>query len=394
VTRFTRKQKIFIFSFVVIASFGLIGMVLLHPVGPHLRATSLMLRFSDPKSSGIVASFANHPFKEEDGSAITPHGPLRYRLYIPQDVKYPGGVVLLHGVHHLGIEDPRLWNLARALAGAGVLVMTPELQDLADYRVTARTIDMIGDSAVVLRTRMNRSVGLIGLSFAGGLALLAADRKEYAPDIGFVLAIGAHDDMGRVARFFAANIIARPDGTEASLAAHEYGVLVLAYSHLEDFFSPRDVPVAREALRQWLWDQPQALQTATDLSPAGQQELDRLLHHRDLLRETLLREITLHKAEMDAVSPHGHMADLRVPVFLLHGAGDTVIPASETLWLAKDVPPEDLKEVLVSQALVHVDMDAKVTWQEQWQLVEFMSQVLEATEKLPAGRAEVSSSAK
>jgi pimeloyl-ACP methyl ester carboxylesterase len=78
------------------------------------------------------------------------------------------------------------------------------------------------------------------------------------------------------------------------------------------------------------------------------------------------------------------MTDMHIPVFLLHGAGDTVIPASETLWLAKDVPPADVRAVLVSQALVHVDMDAKVSWQEQWQLVDFMSQVLEATEKLKA----------
>jgi dienelactone hydrolase len=382
VARFTRRQKVFIFLFVIFASTGLIGAVLLHPVGPHLRATSLMLRFSNPNAGGVAASFANHAFKEEDGTAITPHGPLRYRLYVPQDVKNPGGVVLLHGVHHLGIEDPRLWNLARAMASAGVLVMTPELQDLADYRVTARTIDVIGDSSVVLSTRMNRRVGLIGLSFAGGLALLAADRKDYAPNIGFVLAIGAHNDMSRVARFFAANIVAKPDGTEAALAAHEYGVLVLAYSHLEDFFSPQDVPVAREALRQWLWDQPQALQTAAALSKGGQQKMDELLHHRDLLQEALLKEITLHKAEMDAVSPHGQIADLHMPVFLLHGAGDTVIPASETLWLAKDLPPASVKAVLVSPALVHVNMDAKITWQEQWQLVDFMSQVLEATERL------------
>ncbi len=381
-TRFTRKQKIFIFMFVVIASFGLIGAVLLHPIGPHLRAASLLLRFSDPKAAGIAASFADHPFKEEDGSAQTPHGALRYRLYVPQDVKNPGAVVLLHGVHHLGIEDPRMWNLARSLAGAGVLVMTPELQDLADYRVTARTIDVIGDSAVVLSTRMNHTVGVIGLSFAGGLSLLAAAKPEYSSRIGFVFAIGAHDDMGRVARFFASNVIARPDGTETPLAAHEYGVLVLAYSHLEDFFSPKDVPVAREALRQWLWEQPQAMQTAAALSPPGEHELDQLLHHRELLRDALLKEITLHQGEMDAVSPHDHMSTLHVPVYLLHGAGDTVIPASETLWLAKDVPPQDVRETLVSEALVHVDMGDKVKWHEQWQLVDFMAQVLDATENL------------
>jgi pimeloyl-ACP methyl ester carboxylesterase len=383
VARFTRKQKIFILVFVLVASIGFIGAVLLHPVGPHLRATSLLLRFSNPKAGGFAASFANHPFQEEDGVAQTPHGPLRYRLYVPQGVSDPGGVVLLHGVHHLGIEDPRMWNLARSLAGAGVLVMTPELQDLADYRVTAQTTDVIGDSAVVLSKRMNRSVGLIGLSFAGGLALLAADRKDYAQKIGFVLAIGAHDDMGRVARFFAADLIARPDGTESSLAAHEYGVLVLAYSHLEDFFSPPDVPLAREALRQHLWEQPDAAKYLTALSPAGQKELDELLHHREQLREALLKQIRLHQSEMDAVSPHGHVGDLHIPVYLLHGAGDTVIPPSETLWLAKDLPAQSVKVTLVSEALVHVDMDAKVRWEDQWQLVDFMAQVLDATAKLP-----------
>jgi pimeloyl-ACP methyl ester carboxylesterase len=383
VARFTRRQRVFIFLFVLLASVVLTGTVLLHPVGAHLRAMSLLLRFSDAHAQGLPTRFANHPFKEEDGYAFTPHGPLRFRTYTPQDVENPGGVVLLHGVHHLGIDDPRLWNLARALAGAGVLVMTPELQDLADYRVTARTIDVIGDSAMALRNRMQRKVGVLGLSFAGGLALLAADRKEFSESIGFIVAIGAHDDMGRVAKFFAANIITRPDGADIPLQAHEYGALVLAYSHLEDFFSAKDIPIAREALRQWLWEQPQAIKTAEALSPEGKQELDKLLHHRDQLREVLLRETTLHKDEMDAVSPHGHLEQLHTPVFLLHGAGDTVIPASETLWLAKDVPVAELKASLISSALVHVDMGNQVTWQQQWQLVDFMAQVLDATEKLP-----------
>jgi pimeloyl-ACP methyl ester carboxylesterase len=380
--RFSRKQRVLIFITVLIASLWLLGAVLLHPVGPHLRALSLMLRFSNPKAQGLAATFAQHPFKEEDGSAQTPRGLLRYRLYIPQDVQSPGGVVLLHGVHHLGIEDQRLWNLARALASAGVEVMTPELQDLADYRVTARSIDVIGDSAVVLSTRMNRPVGVMGLSFAGGLSLLTAAKPEFAEKISFVVAVGAHDDMGRVARFFAANTITKPDGTEAPFHAHEYGVLVLAYSHLEDFFSPADVPIAREAMRQKLWELPDAMKTAAGLSPAGQTELDQLFNHREVLEQSLLQEIKLHKDEMDAVSPHGHLAQLRTAVFLLHGSGDTIIPSSETLWLAQDVPQSALKSALISPALVHVDMGDKVTWRQQWQLVDFMAKVLDATEKL------------
>jgi pimeloyl-ACP methyl ester carboxylesterase len=383
VGRFSRKQKVFIFLFVVVASIGVTGEVLFYPVGPHLRAMSLLLRFSNPKAAGLATSFASHPFKEEDGTAQTPHGPLRYRLYVPQDVKNPGGVLLLHGVHHLGIEDPRMWSLARSLASAGVLVMTPELHDLTDYRVTPQTIDVIGDSAVVLSTRMNQAVGVIGLSFAGGLSLLTAAKPEYAPKIGFVLAIGSHDDMGRVARFFAANVITRPDSAETPFQAHEYGVLVLAYAHLEDFFSPSDIPVAREILRQRLWELPDAEQNTAALSPAGKTELDELLHHRDLLREPLLQEIKLHQAEMDSVSPHSTISSLHMPVYLLHGAGDTIIPASETLWLAKDLPQQSVKATLISPALVHVNMEDKITWEQQWELMDFMAQVLDATDKLP-----------
>jgi hypothetical protein len=124
------------------------------------------------------------------------------------------------------------------------------------------------------------------------------------------------------------------------------------------------------------------MKSAMALSPEGKKELDLLLHHRDQLRGPLLGEITLHKDEMDAVSPHGHLAQLHTAVFLLHGAGDTIIPSSETLWLAQDVPAGELKSALLSPALVHVNMGDKVTWQQQWQLVDFMAQVLDATEKL------------
>jgi pimeloyl-ACP methyl ester carboxylesterase len=352
----------------------------------HLRSMSVLLRLSNANAQGLATSFAGHVFVEQDGTAETQHGTLKYRLYLPQGVEHAGGIILLHGIHRAGIEEPRLINFARTMAGAGVEVMTPELQDLADYRVTPKTEDAIGDAAVVLGNKMGLPrVGVLGLSFAGGLALLAANKPEYADRIGFVAAVGAHDDMTRVAHFFAANMIEKPDGSAVALKAHEYGVLVLAYSHIEDFFDPRDVPAAREALRQWLWEQfDDSTQTAQGMSPAGRQELDRILHHRDLLQPALFKEIERHTDEMEAVSPHGHVAGLHVPVYLLHGTTDSVIPSSETMWLAKDVPPQDLRVVLISPAMnmIHVEGEHSVSLSERMALVDFMAQVLRATDRL------------
>jgi len=378
------KGRRLILLLAIFSAIFLSGAVFRHPASTHLRAMSVLLRYSNPQSTGFGVRFAQHPFKEKLGSVQTEWGPLKYRVYVPQDVRHVHGLVLVPGVHHLGMEHPSLVGLARALAGAGVEVMTPELRDLADYRVTPQSADLIGVSAQVLCAQLRQpKVGVMGLSFAGGLALLAASKPVYADQIEFVLAVGAHDDLVRVSRFFVTNTIERPDGSVAAFQAHEYGALVMVYSHLEDFFPAADIPAAREALRLWLWEeQDAALAAARRLSPQGQAEFDELLHHRDRLQQQLLREIKLYSPEMEAVSPHGQLRGLRVPVYLLHGAGDTVIPPSETLWLSQEVPRKELQATLISPALIHVAVEDTVSLAEKWALVDFLAQVLDKTDKL------------
>jgi pimeloyl-ACP methyl ester carboxylesterase len=346
----------------------------------HLRALSMLVRFSDPQAHLLAASFANHPIVEELASAQTSRGTLKYRTFTPKDVTNPPSIMLLHGVHHLGIGDPRLISLSRAMAMSGVQIIAPELKDLTEYHVSPETVDDIGTDAAYFAQRSGRQVGVIGLSFAGGLALIAASRSEYADKMGFVLAVGSHDSMNRVAKFFASNVLLRPDGTQEHLQAHEYGVLILAYSHLEDFFSAADVPPAHECLRRHLWEQPAAQETG--LTKDGRTEMDLLVNHRERMEQAMLQEIDRHRTEMDAVSPAGRMAGMHVPVYLLHGAGDSVIPPSESLWLARDVPNSDMRAVLISSALVHVDMDKKVAFSDEWALVHFMAGILDAAKSL------------
>jgi hypothetical protein len=218
------------------------------------------------------------------------------------------------------------------------------------------------------------------MSFAGGLALLAASDPRFAPDIAFVVAVGAHDDLARVARFFAMDAIARPDGSTLHLAAHPYGPLVLVYDHVEDFLPPGDLDGggAKEALRLWLWEDKDAARARLATLPADAREKLGALFDGKIasIAPQLLAEIDAHADALGAASPHGHMAGLHVPV--LHGAGDAVIPATETLWLAGDVPHGLVKDVLVSPALVHVELEGEPIWKEKWALVHFMAEVLGA----------------
>lgn len=365
---------------------AVVVLALARPVWTHLRAAAVLLRVQTPQHPGALADLVAHPVEEVVTEVLTPSGPIRARLYIPKDTDKDGthapGMVLVHGVHHLGIEEPRLVAFARALSSSGIRVLTPELLSLADYQVDRASIDLIGYSARALSASVGQKVGVLGLSFSGGLSLLAAADPRFAPYIRFVVSVGAHDDLERVSQFLITNTIERPDGSVVHMTAHEYGALVLIYSHVSDFFPPADVPVAHDALRLLLWEKnDDSRKRAELLSPASRQKMELLYsNHVEALAGEIRGAIARHQAEMAPVSPHGNLGALQVPTMLLHGTGDNVIPSSELLWLQRDIPPAALKSALISPAIGHVELEREPSRADQWKLVHFMAQILELTE--------------
>ena len=350
----------------------------------YCRAMQLLLQLENDNHSRI-GQVGALPIAESELSLRGPDGAIRCRIYAPQNLKSPPVLLLVHGIHRLGIDEPRLVRFARAFAQRGVLVVTPEIRDLMEYRITPQSITEIGVMTQAWASRGGKQIGVMGISFAGSLALLAAADPRYAPAISSVICLGAYDDLTRVTRFFVTERVQLPDGSEHSQAAEQYGALVLAYDHPEDLFSVHDVEVAREALRLWLAEQYDAARTQqAKLSPAGNAVMEALFRYQlQPIKEQLLSEIQRHSAEMMAVSVAGKLNSLQAHVLLLHGADDAVIPSSETLWLEHEVPARDLDRALVTPAVGHVDPQAQIKLSDQWQLVSFMTAAFRELEREP-----------
>lgn len=345
----------------------------------ELLGYSVLVHVVDPSSAGAVARWQARDVRAEDVAMAISAGAVPARLYIPKGVAHPPGIVVVHGIHHLGIEDPRFVNFARALAGGGFAVLTPVVSALADYHVDAESIPTIGESAAWLEQRLGTGpVSVITLSFSGGLALLAACDARYAPHWRALVVFGGYDDLARVSRFLATNEEVLPDGRKVEFTAHDYGASVFVYAHLAQFFSSADIPAAHEALRQWLWERPEEAKPWLDkLSPDGRAVVDCLMARRvQDLRPKVLETIHADEADLAALSPHGRLANLHVPVFIVHGSEDNVIPYPESLWLAKDVPAAELRGFLITPAFTHVDPRARASWKDQLRLVDFMARIL------------------
>ncbi len=351
----------------------------------HLQAIAVLDLVSNQPVPPALRVLVGDSILVRDLQLSTAHGPIRARYYTPQNHPHAPALMLLHGVHYLGMNEPRLVTFASSMAACGISVLTPELPDIKDYHVGANSIATIGDAASWLTAENGgKPVGVMGLSFSGGLSLLAAADPRYRPSIRFVVAIGSQDQMSRVAKFYRTGEDELPNGSEETLTPHEYGALVLEYEHLEDFAPARDLQPIRSVLRAHLYEDSTGERAAlAKLDERQQAEAKQLMNvSSPATRDALARAEAKHVADMAGVSPHGHLGQLTTPVYLLHGEGDNIIPAAETQWMEDELPSQSLQAALISPVLSHLDLDGKApgAW-DRLRLVHFFALILHAAEK-------------
>ena len=355
----------------------------------YLRATSLLARVEDPQATGWIADYEVHPVEVRDASFEFRGRSIPAYVYSPRGTEFAPGIVVVHGMHDRGIDEPRLVSFARALASSGFLVMTPLISGIVDYRVAAESADLIGRATQSFAHGLGvPRVGLMAVSFSGGLALLAASDPRYSASIGWVAALGAHYDLAHVLRFIATDEAVHPDGSVTHFPAHEYGALITICDSPADVFSQQGAATARAAIRLLLSGKVEASEAVTkQMSPADQEIMQRIYRkQRAGFAPIILAKIEKQKDLLEAGSPAGHLQSLQVPVLLLHGSDDTVIPASELLWLKRDIPEQYLLGALVSPGITHVGAGSKGSLREGLALVHWLSLLIREARNAPVAK--------
>ncbi len=350
----------------------------------HARAVAFWLRFDGKAEPGdgswgrllhevVVSEFALRVNTDVRVRRFRPSHPSEKEAV--DDVP---GIMLLHGAHPRGIDERRLQTLATALSSLGIEVFTPELVELTQFRIEADTVHTIAELASRLAAKISRpSIAVMGISFAGGLSLMAAAQE---PDsIRAVIALGAHHDLVRVTRWYAGEKVFGPNRERAHQKPHPYGAGVFLYAHANDFFTPHELPEARRVMQLVLDGQRgRAAPRYDNFSETGRSILGHVLERTsdDQLRTKYLHVVEKNRAELVRASPRERLSKVRCPVFLIHGADDSVVPSTETLWLARELPPGIAQQVLITSALKHARQQDRIEPADQWALVHFIASVL------------------
>ena len=325
-----------------------------------------------------------------DFTVDTRHGPVAVRLYQPDRAVRPS-VIVMPGVHAGGINEPRLDAFARRLATTGTPVLSLPLPDLRVFHITPRSTDMIEDAALWLAGNRDLSptgrIGLVGVSFAGGLSLVAAGRPALRDKIDVVVSHGGHADLPRTMTFLCTGRL--PDG--AARTPHDYGVVIILIGMVERLVPAEQVEPLRRTILAFL--EASSLEAA---EPARAAALFATAHAdgdalaepaRSLMQLVIRRDSAALGPKLlpfieamggaSALSPDRSPATA-APVFLLHGTDDNIIPSTETPLLAAYLTSHGNARVewLLTPLLSHADLQTNVKLGDAWKLIRFWKDLL------------------
>lgn len=287
--------------------------------------------------------------------------------------------ILLHGITVPGRHHDALRRMARSLAAAGHYAIAPEIPAWRALRVDpGETLPAVETGFAGLADHANADierVGLIGFSVAGRWALSVAAGGTVRPkavaamggywDIERTLAAmvtGEHEWGGRRYRYdpdpygrwiMGANLLPLlEDNTFGDAEAREQAAGAL---HMLASTAGQNGAMARSAvynpLNRALRDQlPPAAHTAWDIvAPQSSEPAERGARARELTR--LMARAAVSRYPM--LSSTAGLESLDLPVVCLHGRADRLIPFTETLRLAENLPAVAVRRVTITRLFGH-----------------------------------------
>jgi dienelactone hydrolase len=357
----------------------------------QLRGASFVIQAANMQGAArTAAEWGTEQVSESPARVPWRGGTLAARWYVPGT---PTGrlVLLVPGVHAGGIEEPRLVGFARDVASMGHTVLTTELPDLAKYSITPRTTDMIEDAALWLAGQKEHPsedgrVGMMGISFAGGLSIVAASRAPLKDRVAFVMSFGGHGDLPRTLRYLCTGV--QPTGEKRP--PHDYGVAIILLAVANRVVPADQAEPLQQAILAFLEashldmvDKPRAklaFDHARALAAALAEPARTLMGYVNERSVAKLGPVLVpHLSALsgdDAQSP-ARAAAPSGTVYLLHGTDDNVIPAVESSLLAETLRARGVRvHQLTTPLITHAEVDRSAALRAFWDLSRFWGSLL------------------
>jgi dienelactone hydrolase len=376
---------------------------------PYLDALGFIVRAADlPGTASALAGWRTYAFtREPDTTVPTRAGNIPARVYKP-DGAFRRTVLLMPGVHRDGINESRLVGLAEDLAATGYNVVTIAAPDLQRFRITPAVTDVIEDAITWTSSqpqfRTDGKIGVLGISFTGGLSIVAAGRESVRDRVAYVMSFGGHGDLSRALHYLTSGeVLGDLEAAKHSSAVlgaehvgvhppHDYGLAVTLLNLADRVVPPDQVAALSKGIDGFLLasslavtDPPKSVPVFEEMKkyqealPEPARTYMQYVNDRavDKLGPILLPVVSSLKDHpgMRSLSPE-RATPPAAPVYLLHGVDDSVIPSVETVLLAEHLKGKADVHGLLSGLITHAEVNRTASSTEVWRLASFWRAIM------------------
>jgi pimeloyl-ACP methyl ester carboxylesterase len=279
----------------------------------------------------------------------------------PEGVR--AGIVLVPGVVPAGKDDGRLVALAYTLARLQFAVLTPDLAGLRSYQVRKSNIREVADTFRYLVSRPDWApqgrAGVAGFSYGAGPVLLATLQPDVREQVRFVVTLGGYYDLQSIVTYFTTGYYRGKSGDQwIYQQPNPYIKWVFTLSNADLLEHAEDREVLGELARHMtndVGDEPEV--PLQHLKPDAR-ALVALLTNEDPARvPTLIAQLPSRiRDELNGLNPAiQDLSRFRAQAILIHGRSDTMIPYTESVALARALPPERV-QLFLTEGFAHVDI--------------------------------------
>lgn len=371
---------------------------------PYLDALGFIIRAADiPGAPATLAGWRTYAFTRETEFTIpTRAGEIPARLFKPNG-RFRRTVLLMPGVHRDGINESRLVGLAEDLAATGYNVLTVAAPDLQKFKITPAVTDVIEDAIKWTSEqppfRTDGKIGVLGISFTGGLSIVAAGRESVRDRLAFVMSFGGHGNLARALHYLTSgDVLGDLDAAKRSSAVagadhvgvhppHDYGLAVVLLNLADRVVPPEQVAALSKGIDGFLL----ASSLAVTDPPKSVPVFEEMKKYQETLPEpsrTYMQYVNDRAVDklgpillpvVDGLTDHPGMLALSperatpptAPIFLLHGIDDNVIPSVETVLLAEHLKGKADVTGLLSGLITHAEVNRTPGAIEVWRLASF-----------------------
>lgn len=289
-----------------------------------VEGLKFLLNFSQKKNN----------FSEINKSVLINQKIVSYNFYQKVDSNSSKSIIIFSGFSVFGFKDERIRNLATAISNCGFNVFIPQINSIEKLEIKE---DILEDIAAFIQYiaslkefSPNGNVGVLAPSFSGGMLLNSIAKNKLESYISSICTIGTFANIKTTLTFilnnnqeddYARNVLLKNFIDYSSIPNKENLKKLLTIAIQDNGFK-RKKPLLKEALNneevdvqlQWF-------------------NLHQNIEYRKMLFDEIKKKSSIIEDLEISLNVVNHVNKFNIPIVLIHGKSDSVIPANESLQI-------------------------------------------------------------